>query len=341
MKCEFCGEEISEGALACPRCGGPVSKPAERQTQAPAAGPAPAQPVIGQPAPFQPPPAQPVAPIEQAPVDPPLAKLEEDFIALAEESVTMDAADEEAAPFDAQAPVAPRQAAAVSASEIADQTILPGAVVVPQQVQLGNALTGGYQAAEGSGSVAGAGEQTADDPFGLNITETAPPTDKEWKSLRQGWRYSRWWNITVMSVGIVILLIGVTLGLYFGVFKKSGSSNGNPIDALQSYVTAIIGGDTSQLSQQALSGTTFGSDITTLLKGYEKYGIMSLKGFDAKTVKLSDTSATVAISKVEVEISDEKGGKEVISALDITEPFKLPTTVQMVQKNGQWVVSSP
>jgi len=282
---------------------------------------------------------QPAPPVEQVPVEPPLAKLEEDFIAMAEESVVMDGGEEGAVPFDPQPQ--PGQPAPLSASAIADQTILPGDVVVPQQVQLGNALTGGYVAAEGGGTVAGAGEQTADDPFGLNVTETSPAAAKEWKSLRQGWRYSRWWNISVMVVGVIILLVGVTLALYFGVFKKAGPAGGSPVDALQNYVTAIVGEDTGQLSKQALTGTTFGSDITTLLKGYEKYGIMSLKGFAAKTVKMTNTDATVAISKVEVEISDEKGAKEVISALDITEPFKLPTTVQMVQQNGEWVVSSP
>jgi hypothetical protein len=90
-----------------------------------------------------------------------------------------------------------------------------------------------------------------------------------------------------------------------------------------------------------LPGSSFASDIRTLLTGYEKYGILSLSGFEAKTVKMSDKDATVAISKVEVQVNSEKGTSEVISALDITEPFKLPTTVQMVQRNGEWLVSAP
>jgi hypothetical protein len=345
MKCEFCGEEISEGALACPRCGSPASKPADRQPQATAVGPppvqqAPAQPVPGQPAQVQQPAAQPVAPI-QAPIDPPLAKVEEDFIALAEESITMEGSGEAAGEFDALAPTAPGQAGPISASAIADQTVLPGGKVVPQQVQLDHSLTSGYQFAEGAGTVAGAGEQTADDPFGLNVTEMAPPTDKQWRSLRQGWRYSRWWNITVMTAGIIILLTGITLALYFGVFKKPGLDTGGPPEALKSYVTAVIGGDDNQLSRLTVPGSNFGGEIRTLLKGYEKYGIMSLSGFDAKTTRVTKQDATVEISKIEVEINNEKGTKELVSALDITQPYKLPTTVQMVLKDGQWLVSSP
>jgi hypothetical protein len=340
MKCEFCGEEISEGALACPRCGSPVSKPADRQQQAPA------QPIPGQAEPAPTPPMQQVppirsAPIEQAPIDPPLAKVEEDFIALAEESITMEGSGEAAGEFYALAPTARDPAGPVSASVIADQTVLPGAEVAPQQVQLDHSLTSGYQFAEGAGTVAGAGEQTADDPFGLNVTETAPPTDKQWRSLRQGWRYSRWWNITVMTAGIIILLTGITLALYFGVFKKPGLDKSGPPEALKSYVTAVIGGDDNQLSRLTVPGSNFGGEIRTLLKGYEKYGIMSLSGFDAKTTSVTKADATVEISKIEVEINNEKGTKELVSALDITQPYKLPTTVQMVLKDGQWLVSSP
>lgn len=320
MKCEFCGEEISEGALACPRCGSPASKPADRQPQATAEGP---------------------PPLQQAPIDPPLAKVEEDFIALAEESITMEGNGDASGGYDPQAPAAPVQPGPISASAIADQTVLPGGEVVAEPVQLDHSMTSGYQFADGAGNVAGAGEQTGDDPFGLNITETAPPTDKQWKSLRQGWRYSRWWNITVMAVGIIILLAGITLGLYYGVFKKTGPDMGGPPDALKNYVTAAIGGDSSQLARLTLPGSKFASDIRTLLKGYEKYGIMSLSGFDAKTTKVTGTNATVQISKVEVEINNEKGTKEMVSALDITQPFKLPTTVQMVLKDGQWLVSAP
>src|SRR5450759_2782566 len=45
MQCEFCGEEVSEGALACPRCGSPVARPAAQEKPAtpppPAAAPPP------------------------------------------------------------------------------------------------------------------------------------------------------------------------------------------------------------------------------------------------------------------------------------------------------------
>ena len=102
----------------------------------------------------------------------------------------------------------------------------------PRQV-----LLGGYQGPEGS-SVAGAGVQTADDPFGLNITEKAPPADTDERVVwARSWRYSKWWNITVMIVGILILVAGVGVAIYFGFIRKAGPGSA-PAEALRDYVDA-------------------------------------------------------------------------------------------------------
>ncbi len=323
MRCEFCGEEISPGALACPRCGGPVSKPAA-DAVAPNAPQGAGQPSPGQPEQHQPPP------------DPPLAKLEEDFIALAEESVVL----EDDTPADTGHSRAPSPAGGVAA--LADQSVPPGAHIVPDQYVPENDLTGGYKGPEGT-SVAGAGVQTADDPFGLNITETAPPAASDERVVwARSWRYSSWWNITMMIVGIVILVAGVGLALYFGVIRKSGPGRA-PVEALRSYVIQVVSGDTARLNTVAAPGSQLAQDIATLLKGYEKYGVITLKGFDTKTVKITDTSATVQITRMDIELQDEKGNKENLSVLNMTKPFELNRvhpTIEIIKQNGQWLVKT-
>jgi hypothetical protein len=345
MICEFCSAEIAEGALACPRCGSPVSKPVSKPAGNPPPGPGPtveapapgpavqppgAAPVVQAPVPPRAP-AGPVAPVP--PADVPLARVEEDFIALAEETVA--SSDEATAPW---APSGPG-GAAPSVAAVADQTIQPGAKTAAQYIPLDTKLTGGYKGPESS-SVAGAGEQTADDPFGLNITENAPPVAKEWQSLRSGWRYSRWWNITVMSVGIAILLAGVCIALYFGFIKKSTGPQGSAVGTLREYVDATISSNNRLLTQVSAPGSKLSTDITTLLKGYEKYGIIRLTGFDAKATKQTANSATVDISKFDIELDTEKGDKEKVSVLEIQQPFKLLRTIELININGKWMVKS-
>jgi hypothetical protein len=111
-KCDSCGEEVKQGALACPRCGSPLEK--------------------------------------KLTVDEPRTPV----------------ADSEKPPPGAETDV----------SALADQTVWPGTEteVTPEHVVLEDKLIGGYKGPEPA-SVAGAGIQTAEDPFGLRITEKAPP----------------------------------------------------------------------------------------------------------------------------------------------------------------------
>jgi len=316
MKCEFCGEELSPGALACPRCGGPVSKPAgppPGEGQAPGASQAPAG-----------------APVKVP--DPPLAKLEEDFFALAEETVTDEAGLDAARPPD---PFVPASAQSIAA--IVDQSIPPGAAIAVEQNVLGNELTGGYKG-PGMSSVAGAGVQTADDPFGLNVTDAKPGDNLP--PIHRHWRYSRWWNLTMLTIGIVILACGVFAAVYFGMIKKSGPSGGSAAAAVNDYIAATLTQNQARLAQVSAPGSKFGSDLNTLLAGYQKYGFLSLQTCDVKTVSISADAATVEISKLDVEIDHPNGTKEIVPVLDITQPYKLPTTVQLVRQNGQWVVKS-
>ena len=125
MVCGFCGEEVQQGALACPRCGSPVER------TAPA-----------------------VEPEEQPP-----------------------------------------EVAVTDISALADQTVLPGTEteVTPEHVVLEDKLTGGFKGPEPA-SVSGAGVQTAEDPFGLRITEKAPPVPVSPRTKNRGSRRkpSRW-----------------------------------------------------------------------------------------------------------------------------------------------------
>jgi hypothetical protein len=356
MNCEFCGEDITPGALACPRCGGPISKPAEAPAQEPLVpGLPPANAPVVQPpvqptpppgAAYQPPvagPVPPVAPAAAPPVqqqvpDVPLAKAEEDFIALAEETIILD--EESSGEQHVDPSVVPQ---AVPPDAAPGQPLPPGAQVPIQQTVADNSnLIGGYKGPELS-SVSGAGEQTADDPFGLNITEKAPPEGgKEPVVWARSWRYSSWWNTTMMVLGILLLVAGIGAAIYFGVLHKSGPG-GAPAESLREYVEGVVANDGAEVSKVSTPDSKLASSLGTLLKAYEKYGNVTLKGFETKVVKVNDTSAELQITKFDIQMQDEKGNTEVISVLDITQPFALLKTfptIQVIKQNGKWFVTS-
>jgi hypothetical protein len=324
MKCEFCGEEISPGAFACPRCGGPVSKLAGE----PSPGAAGAEGQSGAS-------PGPKPGIEEKPPDPPLARAEEDFIALAEETIVLDEQ-----PGAAPAYVDPLAVPAVA--EAADQPILPGAPIPADQYGQQTALTGGYKGPEAS-SVAGAGKQTADDPFGLNITEKAPSeTDGERVVWARSWRYSSWWNMTMMIVGIVILIAGIGAAVYFGFLRKS-SPGGDPSVVLRDYVEQVVTGKTENLSKISVPGSSLAGNLATLLTSYKKSGAITLKSFETRPVKVAKDSATLQITKLDIEMLNEQGARETLPVLEITEPFQLLQlypTVEVIKQNGNWMVKS-
>ncbi len=331
MKCEFCKEEISPGALACPRCGGPVVKPLTQAPQGEAGGP-PAQGMPVGPAPG--------ATVPEVPIDPPLAKVEEDFIALAEEAVTLEG-DGPAVVQPAQGDVAVPENS-VPADALAAAPVPPGAHAANGRYVPDTSLTGGYKGPE-TASVAGAGVQTADDPFGLNITERSPEdAAREPVTYARHWRYSRWWNLTMMFVGILILIAGLVIGLYFGVIRKPGPGSA-PVEALTEYVNQVVAGDTSNLNRVSVPGSTLANDVAELLKSLEKEGIMTLKSFEVEPVKVTDDSASLKITKFNIELDNEKGGKQVLSVLDITKPFELlkaHPTIEVIRQNGNWLVKT-
>lgn len=340
MECEFCGEGVSEGALACPRCGSPVSKPAVKEpAEAPghSAPPPSPSPSLAATPPWEVDATQadaPHAPV--APQDVPLARQEEDFIALAEEMVSRKTGGGPPSESATEAPAVNGPAQAVAA--VADITVPPGAHVAPEQVVLDNSLTGGYKGTVGAASVAGAAAQTSDDPFGLNITENAPPTAAE---LEAGRRIDlgRWWNILMMFVALLAVGAVVFTGVYFGFLRNKGPSGGDPVANLREYCGQVVTGDFGAVNSVSVPGATYQGEITALINAYEKLGVMSIKEFEATTTRMTETRATVDIKKFVVQVMTT-GGPEYYDLLGITQPDRLRTTVNLVKQNGKWLVGN-
>ncbi|MCG2794872.1 MAG: hypothetical protein L6427_03210 [Actinomycetia bacterium] len=313
MECEFCGESISEGAFACPRCGTPITVSPAGQPGA--AGDTPPS-GAGEPAGV------------------PLAPVEEDFIAMAEETVLEEDSSRLASEFstEPQAAEGDDQAAA-----LADQNVPPGAHVTAEEVELDARLTGGYKGPEAT-SVAGAGEQTADDPFGLKITETAPPISGEETTGGQ-WDSRRIRNVVVMIVALLAALAVAGFGIYYGLLRKSEPSAGNPEGSVEEFFEIMASADHSRLGDVAVSGTKLISDIERLLVPYEKMGVVGLNKFDGETTSNEAGKATVVVKTLDIEVTSENGS-EVFDMLEMTKPFPIPTTILLVEQDGKWFVSN-
>jgi hypothetical protein len=366
MECEFCGENITEGALACPRCGSPAPKPPEKE---PAADeqrvPEPETPPVKetaqweiqvpeQPAPSTPkgdqgqPPAAavweeqavpPVPPLPSAPSAPPgdvpLAKEEVDFIAMAEETI---GPGEAGIPEDlpVEAPVA--EDAEPGAPGESTLEVPPGAGMNAERVALDDSLTGGYKGGAAASSVAGAGVQTADDPFGLNITESAPPLDGDLEK-GGGINFGAWYNIMVIIVAILVTGAVVVTGVYFGFLRKKAPSAGDPVATVTEYCRQVISGNTTTLNSVSVPGSAYQNELTALIEPYAKFGVLTIKDLSATASSVTDTQATVQIDKFVVK-ADGTGGTEYFDLLSITKPAPLRTTINLVKQNGKWLVSN-
>lgn len=359
MECEFCGEQITEGALACPRCGSPVSKPAAKEPaadeqpvpkpQTPSVNstapwdiqvPAPPAPTTPQGIELQPPTApatweeQPPSPVPDAP-SVPLAKEVVDFIAMAEETIAPDDAGvPEELPVEAPA----ANGAEPVASGGGSLEVPPGPGVYAEKVPLDDSLTSGYKGGVAASSVAGAGIQTADDPFGLNITESAPPlTDDLGRS--HGINFKAWYNILVMVVAILVAGAVAFTGVYYGFLRKKTPSAGDPATTVTEYCRLVIAGDTTNLNSVSIPGSSYQNELAKIIEPYETMGVLSIKDLKATTTNVTDTQATVQISKFVVRL-ESTGSTEYFDLLTITKPTALRTTINLVKQNGKWLVSN-
>lgn len=347
MRCEFCDEEISEGALACPRCGSPVSRPSTpTEPTAPAAPTGqptrPSMDVLGQTA--QPPSRHDPAPQAQPPAteapapspDVPLAPIEQDFIAMAEEQIAPFNESGPPSTFSSEVTLQPG-VPSPDVAAVADQVVPPGAHVAPERIVLDDSLTAGYRGDQAGGSVAGAGQQTADDPFGLNITETAPETMAGYEAEHR-FNLSSAWNIAIMILALVVAGVVVYVGLYYGFLHK-GLPRGEPVTAVYDLSAAALSGDATQVNLYAAPGSRYANGLWEIVKPYEKLGTLSIKDFDAETTRMSETSAQVQIKKFDLTLLSPSG-KEVVPVLEIETPAKLPTTINLIRQNGKWLVTT-
>lgn len=315
MRCELCKIEINEGALACPRCGSPVARPAGG-TEPPAAQPAPT-------------PGPPPAP--EPPPDVPLAPLEEDFIAMADDSAIEAAVAKKFGT--AEAP--PQERADVSG--VAEQSIPPGAPIPSEPVRLDTSdMTGGYKGPEGP-SVSGAGAQTADDPFGLEIRETAPP------SVAFEEEESRWNKVTIVNwtVTIVIILAAMAaagIGIYYGFLSKSKPGELSPQGTVQEFFTYAAGSDYSRAATITTSTSSMIPQAQTVLKPFENMGTIDIKKLETKKENQSATNATVVVTNFEIKVTTEKGS-ELFDVLAIEKPIKLPTTINLIKQGDKWFIN--
>lgn len=310
MECEFCGENITEGALACPRCGAPVTvRPAQ-------------QSVPDEPAP---------PPEIDEPVDVPLAPIEENFIAMAEMTVTEEGDSQPASDF------ATEQPETESGTELADQVILPGAHVTAEKVELDTTLTGGYKGPD-TPSVGGVGEQTADDPFGLNITETAPPVSVD---MRKGepWDYRRIRNVVVMIVSLLAAVSIAGIGIYFGFIRESEPAAAKPEDTVAEFFNMIVLGDVNDLGNVCVSNARIIGQMEQLLVPYKEKGFVSVKKLSAETTSNENGRATVEVNDFVLVVNSEVGS-ETFDVLENSDSSSFPTTIQLVEQNGKWLITS-
>lgn len=297
MDCEFCGADVQSGALACPRCGGPAPKQAQ------------AGPPQGEPA---------------APHDVPLARLEEDVFALAEETVVVTEEGE----------LAMTDAPRADAVALADTEVPPGVDVAPEVVSIDGTLTGGYKGPQGP-SVAGAGFQTPDDPFGLNVTE-APPDSAAGDN--RGFDFRSTWNIIAMVLALLAVLAIISAGLYFGLIRKSAKTAG-PAGTVREFFELAIAGDTAGMDSLATTDSELAGQVEQVLLPYSRQGAVTIKSLDVESTGSGEERATVEITGFDVDVMTGEG-MVTYNLLEHTKPFPLPVRIDLENRDGTWLITN-
>ncbi len=218
-----------------------------------------------------------------------------------------------------------------------DRDLPPGANAGQEQI-VENDLTGGRKGGGFMGaSVAGAGIQTADDPFGLKVTETAPPAAGEHEVGKQ-FNWSRWYNILIMIVAFLVAGAVAATGVYFGFLSKKTASTIDPVETVKEYCKQVISGDTTNLGDVSAPGSLYQKELSDVIAPYEKLGVLSMKDFQATATNVTATKATVEIKKFVIKSLNTSGDTENLDLLTITDPALLRTTVSLVKQNGKWLV---
>ncbi|MBU4180032.1 MAG: hypothetical protein KJ625_08855, partial [Actinobacteria bacterium] len=256
---------------------------------------------------------------------------EEDFIAMAEMTVVEKGDSRLASEF------ATEQPETESGTELADQVVPPGAHVTAEEIHLDSTLTGGYKGPDAP-SVGGVGEQTADDPFGLNITETAPPVSGD-KRKGEPWDFRRIRNVVVMIVSLLAAFSIAGAGIYFGFIRESKPAVATPEDTVEEFFEMMVTGDRDDLGSVSVSNAKVIGQMEQLIAPYERMGVVSLRKFNAETTSNQDGRATVSVDDLMIEVNSEKGS-EIFDMLKTSKPFPVPTVIQLIEQNRKWLISS-
>jgi hypothetical protein len=270
-------------------------------------------------------PQQPVQqlPSQQPPAAPPLAK--EEYLGLLDEE---DFETVEEVTFTDSGTTAPPP----------DGGMPPVGAPMPQMPGDGPVLTGGYQGPEGP-SVGGAGQQTADDPFGLNIREKEPPT---MAPLPRRSIYSGWRNTLTIIVAVIVLLVAGGFGIYFGFMKKADSS-GSALDTVKNFYTTVINETPESVMEQfVVPNSPQIGQLQTLLVPYKKDGFVTIDKCDGKVVLVSPTQVRVDLSNLSIKV--KRTANSEVYTKDLlekgTQPYPMPSSVNLIKQNGKWVVAS-
>ena len=278
MHCGFCDEEVTEGVLACPRCGGPISKqPGQSGVEA---APGPSSPAR-----------------EGAP---------EEFTGLIDDRAV---------------------------------GVPPGATVAPEQVQFDQpGPTHGYQGPTGP-SVAGAGEQTEDDPFGLNFREKESSTLPPLQPVR---RYSGWRNIAAMIVTVIVMGAIVSGALYFGFLKKKNTDATAPLESVKDFYTYAVSDQYQNMTLVAVPNAPVVGQVQNLLVPYRNDGLVTLDKFGGKVVGLGSDRARVDMTELKIKVRRTENSE--VYSRDLlekgTQPYPMPSSVILIKQNGKWLINS-
>jgi len=306
MECEFCGEEISSSnALACPRCGSPLTRSKD-----------------GEPSPQS---SQEISEL----IDLTDVSVEKSAVSAFEEDEASGLQPEEA-PAD-------MTDSYPDADALADASIPPGTAVTPAEIDIGARLTGGYKGPEGP-SVAGAGFQTADDPFGLNIEPPAQPGGAPAAETRAR-RPAGSRSILLTAFLILLALAAIAAVVYFGFMRKGKIAPDGPRATVKEFCERVAEGDLTSLEDYAVAGAPLIDQAKTVLNPYDNEGVVTLKSFEGRTLSESGSSATFKITRFEVEVQADKGPM-MFDVLEQAKPIALPTRIHLVKRDGKWLIDS-
>lgn len=284
VKCEFCGAEVSRGALACPACGAPISKKALEALEA----------------------EEKTAPEAEIPVP-------VETRGISEEPV-------------------PSAIPPLENQQIGLQSEAPG-ILSPEEA----GLTGGYKEGYPSFSLGGAGEQTADDPFGLEISEETP---RIVEAEEEGFDFHKVWNIIVTIFTVIIAGAIIAFAVYFGFLREKGPPKNAPAQTVHMLCMSVVSGNSTKVSESSIPNSATVAALQNIIGYLSQSGMVTVKELRVKTENLSKTKATAKIEKFSVVVMSPEGKENVVDILKVQQPQGFPDTIELIYRGEKWIVVS-